>query len=61
MTGTLRPLPGRVFASTSRDFEFTYLTDLAMPALIERLKHLPDHTIVYHTSHHAGCRRNALH
>ena len=21
-----------------------------MPALIERLKHLPDHTIVYHTS-----------
>ena len=31
-------------------FEFTYLTDLGMPALIERLKHLPDHTIVYHTS-----------
>jgi PAS domain S-box-containing protein len=31
-------------------FEFTYLTDLAMPALIERLKHLPDHAIVYHTS-----------
>src|SRR5258706_11974575 len=30
--------------------EFTYLTDLDMPALIERLKHLPDHTIVYHTS-----------
>ena len=30
--------------------EFTYLTDLGMPALIERLKHLPDHTIVYHTS-----------
>ena len=21
-----------------------------MPALVERLKHLPDHTIVYHTS-----------
>jgi PAS domain S-box-containing protein len=31
-------------------FEFTYLTDLGMPALLERLKHLPDHTIVYHTS-----------
>ena len=31
-------------------FEFTYLTDLAMPALLEQLKHLPDHTIVYHTS-----------
>jgi PAS domain S-box-containing protein len=30
--------------------EFTYLTNLAMPALLERLKHLPDHTIVYHTS-----------
>jgi signal transduction histidine kinase len=30
--------------------EFTYLTDLGMPALIERLKNLPDHTIVYHTS-----------
>jgi PAS domain S-box-containing protein len=31
-------------------FEFTYLTDLDMPTLLERLKHLPDHTIVYHTS-----------
>ncbi len=31
-------------------FQFTYLTDLGMPALIERLKHLPDHAIVYHTS-----------
>ena len=30
--------------------EFTYLTDLGMPALVERLKHLPEHTIVYHTS-----------
>ena len=30
--------------------DFTYLTDLGMPALIERLKHLPDHTIVYHTA-----------
>ena len=30
--------------------DFTYLTDLAMPALVEQLKHLPDHTIVYHTS-----------
>ena len=31
-------------------FDFTYLTDLDMPTLLERLKHLPDHTIVYHTS-----------
>jgi signal transduction histidine kinase/ABC-type uncharacterized transport system substrate-binding protein len=31
-------------------FEFTYLTDLDMPALLERLKRLPSKTIVYHTS-----------
>ena len=30
--------------------EFTYLTDLDMPTLLERLKHLPSHTIVLHTS-----------
>ena len=30
--------------------DFTYLTDLAMPDLLERLRHLPSHTIVYHTS-----------
>ena len=29
---------------------FTYLTDLTMPALLERLRHLPANTIVYHTS-----------
>ncbi len=28
---------------------FTYLTDLEMPNLLERLKHLPDHTIVLYT------------
>ncbi len=31
-------------------FEFTYLTDLDMPALLERLQRLPSKTIVYHTS-----------
>jgi PAS domain S-box-containing protein len=31
-------------------FDFLYLTDLDMPALLERLKHLPDDTIVYHTA-----------
>jgi signal transduction histidine kinase/ABC-type uncharacterized transport system substrate-binding protein len=31
-------------------FEFTYLTDLSMPALLERLRRLPSQTIVYHTS-----------
>lgn len=30
--------------------EFTYLTDLTMPALLERLKHLPSKTVVLHTS-----------
>ena len=30
--------------------EFTYLTDLDLPTLLERLKHLPAHTIVLHTS-----------
>jgi len=31
-------------------FEFTYLTNLAMPALLEQLRRLPSKTIVYHTS-----------
>jgi PAS domain S-box-containing protein len=30
--------------------EFTYLTDLDMPSLLERLKNLPPQSIVYHTS-----------
>jgi len=30
--------------------DFTYLTDLDMSALTERLKHLPENTIVYHTA-----------
>ena len=38
------------FRKYESKIEFTYLTDLGMPALVERLKHLPDHTIVYHTS-----------
>ncbi len=29
--------------------DFTYLTDLGMPTLLERLKHLPDRTIVLYT------------
>ena len=31
-------------------FEFKYLTNLAMPALLERLRRLPSKTIVFHTS-----------
>jgi signal transduction histidine kinase/ABC-type uncharacterized transport system substrate-binding protein len=30
--------------------EFTYLTELTMPSLLERLRHLPNNSIVYHTS-----------
>ena len=30
--------------------KFTYLTDLAMPDLLEKLRHLPPNTIVLHTS-----------
>lgn len=38
------------FRSYDSRVDFTYLTDLAMPDLLERLKHLPEHTIIYHTS-----------
>lgn len=38
------------FRKYESKLEFTYLTDLGMPELLERLKHLPNHTIVYHTS-----------
>jgi PAS domain S-box-containing protein len=38
------------FHNYESKLEFTYLFDLAMPALLERLKHLPNDTIVYHTS-----------
>jgi signal transduction histidine kinase len=32
------------------NLDFSYLTDLDMDSLLERLKHLPDHTIVLYTS-----------
>ena len=38
------------FRNYESKLEFTYLTDLTMPALLERLKHLPTNTIVYHTA-----------
>ncbi len=38
------------FHSYESKLEFTYLFDLTMPALLERLKHLPSDTIVYHTA-----------
>jgi PAS domain S-box-containing protein len=38
------------FHNYESKLEFTYLFDLTMPALLERLKHLPSDTIVYHTA-----------
>jgi PAS domain S-box-containing protein len=38
------------FHSYESKLEFKYLLDLTMPALLERLKHLPSDTIVYHTA-----------
>jgi PAS domain S-box-containing protein len=38
------------FHNYESKLEFSYLFDLTMPALLERLKHLPSDTIVYHTA-----------
>ena len=38
------------FKKYESQLEFTYLIDLDMPTLLERLSHLPDDTIIYHTS-----------
>lgn len=38
------------FHNYESKLEFTYLTNLAMPALLERLKQPPSNTIVYHTA-----------
>jgi PAS domain S-box-containing protein len=38
------------FHNYESKLEFTYLFDLTMPALLERLKQLPSDTIVYHTA-----------
>jgi PAS domain S-box-containing protein len=38
------------FRKYESKYQITYLTDLDMPTLVERLKQLPEHTIVYHTS-----------
>jgi PAS domain S-box-containing protein len=46
----LQAIAKESFRKYESRFDFQYLTDLDMPALLERLKHLPDDTIVYHTS-----------
>jgi PAS domain S-box-containing protein len=38
------------FQGYESKLDFTYLTDLAMPTLLDRLGHLPPHTIIYYTS-----------
>ena len=42
-----------IFRERLHDYEanldFTYLTELDVPSLLERLKHLPDHTVVLYT------------
>jgi len=38
------------FHNYESELEFTYLTDLTLPTLLERLRHLPSNTIVYHTA-----------
>ena len=38
------------FHNYESKLDFTYLTDLTMPTLLERLRHLPNDTIVYHTA-----------
>jgi PAS domain S-box-containing protein len=38
------------FHNYESKLEFQYFFDLTMPALLERLKHLPSDTIVYHTA-----------
>jgi PAS domain S-box-containing protein len=46
----LEALAKERFRSYESKFDFTYLTDLDMASLLEKLKHLPGHTIVYYTS-----------
>ena len=38
------------FRKYETKLDFTYLTDLDMPTLLARLRHLPSHTIIYYTS-----------
>ena len=40
----------QAFQNYESKLDFTYLTGLTMPVLLERLGHLPSNTIVYHTA-----------
>jgi PAS domain S-box-containing protein len=46
----LESIVKKALHSYESKLEFTYLTDLEMPTLRERLRHLPNGSIVYHTS-----------
>ena len=46
----LEALVKQRFHSYESRLDFTYLTDLPMPALLERLRHLSSNTVIYHTS-----------
>jgi signal transduction histidine kinase len=53
-TGKFDRLWQAIAKQSFQDFEsklqFTYLTDLTMPALLDRLQHLPRDAVVYHTA-----------
>ena len=52
--GTFDKVVEKIARESFRKYEskldFTYLTDLDMPSLLDRLGHLPANTVVYHTS-----------
>ena len=43
-------LTKKAFYGWESRLDFTYLTELDMPTLLERLRHLPNDSVVYHTS-----------
>ena len=47
---SLEAVAKQSFRNYESKLQFTYLTDLTMPSLLERLKHLPRDSIVYHTA-----------
>lgn len=47
---SLESIVKRSLRSYESKLDFTYLTNLDMPTLLERLRHLPKNTIVYHTA-----------
>jgi signal transduction histidine kinase len=46
----LENLARQSFSQYESKLDFTYLTDLDMPTLLVRLRQVPSHTIIYHTS-----------